>query len=152
MFPFFQYRRMNVCNEGWSKKKCTFPTDDSHKKSINAVSNNPTNYMFFIGPESDHCLPLSVTDWLTDSVAFSTFDWCDPGMWRCQFKTCWCWYCCWLTYRVFQIGILVYTVWVVTGLVSSYSDIKWTPTGWASWLDILWQCFKLKLDIELLLI
>ena len=52
----------------------------------------------------------------------------------------------------FTFPILVYTVWVVTGLVSSYSDIKWTPTGWASWLDILWQCFKLKLDIELLLI
>ena len=23
---------------------------------------------FFIGPESDHCLPLSVTHWLTDSL------------------------------------------------------------------------------------
>ena len=50
----------------------------------------------------------------------------------------------WLTYRVFQIGILVYTDRQVTGLVSSYSDIKWTPTGWASWLDILWQEFQAK--------
>ena len=25
----------------------------------------------FIGPESDHCLPLSLTDWLTDSLTHS---------------------------------------------------------------------------------
>ena len=25
----------------------------------------------FIGPESDHCLPLSVTNWLTDSLTYS---------------------------------------------------------------------------------
>ena len=53
----------------------------------------------FIGPESDHCLPLSVTDWLThwltDWLLFSKLDWCDSGLWRCQLKTCWGFYCCW---------------------------------------------------------
>ena len=54
-----------------------------------------------------HCLPLSLTHWLTDSlthsVTFSKLDWCDPGVWRYLFKTwwgcyyCWCWFCkmCW---------------------------------------------------------
>ena len=53
----------------------------------------------FIGPESDHCLPLSLTHSLThsltDSVMFSELDWCDPGVWRCLLKTCWGCYCCW---------------------------------------------------------
>ena len=52
----------------------------------------------FIGPESDHweCLSVthSLTDSLTDSLLFSKLDWCDPGMWRCQLKTCWGCYCC----------------------------------------------------------
>ena len=26
---------------------------------------------------------------LTDSLLFSEFDWCDPGVWRCQLKTRW---------------------------------------------------------------
>ena len=50
---------------------------------------------FFIGPESDHCLPLSLTHWLTDWLLFSKLDWCNPGVWRCQLKTCWCCNCCW---------------------------------------------------------
>ena len=53
----------------------------------------------FIGPESDHWLCLSVTnsltDSLTDSVTFSKLDWCNPGVWRCQLKTCWCCNRCW---------------------------------------------------------
>ena len=49
----------------------------------------------FIGPESDHSFPLSLTDWLTDSLLFSKLYWCDPGVWRCQLKTCWCCNCCW---------------------------------------------------------
>ena len=53
----------------------------------------------FIGPESDHCLLLSLTDWLTHSLTnwlpFSKLDWCDCGLWRCQLKTCWGCYCCW---------------------------------------------------------
>ena len=44
----------------------------------------------FIGPESDHCLLLS----LTHSLLFSKLDWCNPGVWRFQLKTCCC-NCCW---------------------------------------------------------
>ena len=53
----------------------------------------------FIGPESDHCLLLSLTHWLIDSLTdwllFSKLDWCNSGMWRFQLKTCWCCNCCW---------------------------------------------------------
>ena len=70
---------------------------------IGSLTKERTTYWwqlsFFIGPESDHwqCLSLtdSLTDWLTHSVTFSWFDWCDPGMWRWQLKTCWGCYCCW---------------------------------------------------------
>ena len=37
----------------------------------------------------------SLTNWLTDWLTFSKIDWCDPGVWRCQLKTCWGCYCCW---------------------------------------------------------
>ena len=30
--------------------------------------------MIFIGPESDHCLPLSLTHWLTDSCLVNLID------------------------------------------------------------------------------
>ena len=56
---------------------------------------NPLLLWIFIGPESDHCLLLSLTHWLTDSLLFSKLDWCDPGVWRCLLKTCWGCYCCW---------------------------------------------------------
>ena len=40
-----------------------------------------------------------VTNWLTDSLTnsllFSKLYWCDPGVWRWKFKTCWCCNCCW---------------------------------------------------------
>ena len=36
--------------------------------------------LVFIRPESDHWLPLSLLNSLTDSVAFSRLDWCDPGV------------------------------------------------------------------------
>ena len=58
-------------------------------------------WLFFIGPESDHWLCLSLTNSLTDSVTLSKLYWCDPGVWRCQLKTywgcCWCWWwgSCW---------------------------------------------------------
>ena len=43
-----------------------------------------------IGPESDHWLCLSLTNWLTNSLTHSRkLDWCDPGMWRWQLKTYW---------------------------------------------------------------
>ena len=38
-----------------------------------------------------HSLTHSLTNWLP----FSKLDWCDPGMWRWQLKTCWSCYCCW---------------------------------------------------------
>ena len=50
--------------------------------------------LVFIGPESDHWLCLSVTHWLTHSLLFSKLDWCDPGVWRYQLKTCSYCYCC----------------------------------------------------------
>ena len=36
----------------------------------------------------------SLTHWLTHSLLFSKLDWCDPGVWRCQLKTCWGCFCC----------------------------------------------------------
>ena len=35
--------------------------------------------LVFIGPESNHWLCLSLTNWLTDSLPFSKLDWCDPA-------------------------------------------------------------------------
>ena len=40
-------------------------------------------------------LGMLVSHSLTDSVTFSKLDWCNPGVWRCQLKTCWCCNCCW---------------------------------------------------------
>ena len=39
----------------------------------------------------------SLTDSLLNSLLFSRLDWCVPGVWRCQLKTCWCcsWWRCW---------------------------------------------------------
>ena len=42
-----------------------------------------------------HWLCLSLTHSLTNSVTFSKLDWCDPGVWRCQLKTCWGCHFCW---------------------------------------------------------
>ena len=30
----------------------------------------------------------SLTHWLTPQLPSSKLDWCDPGVWRCQLKTC----------------------------------------------------------------
>ena len=43
------------------------------------ISPNPV----FIGPESDHWECLSLTNWLTHSVAFSKLDWCNHDVRRC---------------------------------------------------------------------
>ena len=68
-----------------------------------------------IGPESDHCLPLSLTNWLTDSLThsllFSKLDWCDPGVWRCQLKTCWGL----LLLLMLMMRIVLATVWCILG-------------------------------------
>ena len=36
----------------------------------------------------------SLTNWLTNWLLLSKLDWCYPGVWRCQLKTCWGCYCC----------------------------------------------------------
>ena len=51
-------------------------------------------FCFFIGTESDHQQPLSTTHLLTGWLLFSRLVWCDPGMWKCLLKTCWCCCCC----------------------------------------------------------
>ena len=49
--------------------------------------NDPWNII--IGPKSDHCLALSVTQSVSPSVMLLTWlDWCDPGVWRCA-SCCW---------------------------------------------------------------
>ena len=40
--------------------------------------------ILFIGPVSDHCLPLSLTQWLTQSPLLFRFYWCDSGVWGCH--------------------------------------------------------------------
>ena len=35
-------------------------------------------------------LPLSVKNWLIQSLLLRRLDWCDSGLWRCQLKTSWC--------------------------------------------------------------
>ena len=54
--------------------------------------------LFFPGPfqlpnSYNSCMVCSTPglQWLP----FSKLYWCDPGVWRCQFKTCWCCKCCW---------------------------------------------------------
>ena len=64
-------------------------------KLLFALSLSSGEFLIFIGPESDHWQCLSLTDWLTHWLPFSKLDWCDPGVWRCQLKTCWGCYCCW---------------------------------------------------------
>ena len=60
----------------------------------NWLPNWLTHSLPFSQLDSDHCLPLSLTHWLT-FLFFSKLEWCDSGMWRWQLKTCWSCYCCW---------------------------------------------------------
>ena len=47
----------------------------------------------------------SLTSSLTHSVVFSRLDWCDPGVCRCQLKTCWGYYfCCWYLVEVTKLN------------------------------------------------
>ena len=45
--------------------------------------------LLFIGPESDHWLCLSLIHWLTHWLLLNKLDYCEPGMWRWQLKSCW---------------------------------------------------------------
>ena len=74
----------------------------------------PSSFII-IGPESDHwqCLSVtdSLTDWLTNWLLFSKLDWCDPGVWRCQLKTCWGL----LLLLMLMMRIVLATVWCILG-------------------------------------
>ena len=45
-------------------------------------------YCFYRTPVRS--LAMLVSDSLTHWLLFSKLDWCNPGLWRCQLKTCWC--------------------------------------------------------------
>ena len=84
------------------------------------IQNRSWNWNFYrtrvrsLGMLVTNCLPNS----LTDSVTFSKLDWCDPGMWRCQLKTCWgcyCWWCwCWEMWRSLWLLMLVMRIVLAT--------------------------------------
>ena len=61
------------------------------KLSMNQNLSLSNLFNIFIRPESEHLSTL-VSNWLTHWL--SGLDSCDPGVWRCQLKTCW-WWCCW---------------------------------------------------------
>ena len=71
------------------------PVEHFWAEIINTLIDEKEEDHFFIGPESDHWQCLSVTHSLTNWLPFSKLDWCDPGVWRCQHKTCWVCYCRW---------------------------------------------------------
>ena len=48
---------------------------------------------------------------LTNSLPFSKLDWCDPGVWRCQLKTCWGL----LLLLMLMMRIVLATVWCILG-------------------------------------
>ena len=52
-----------------------------------------------------------LTHWLPNSVLFSKLDWCDPGVWRCQLKTCWGL----LLLLMLMMRIVLATVWCILG-------------------------------------
>ena len=56
-------------------------------------------------------LAMLVINWLTDTVTFSRLDWCDPGVWRCQLKTCWGL----LLMLMLMMRIVLATVWCILG-------------------------------------
>ena len=87
-----------VCHSGTSTQECITILNYHKWNCFLKVFQLLWSICFFIGPESDHCLPLSLTHslthWLTHSLLFSKLDWCDPGVWKSQLKTFWgCYYC-----------------------------------------------------------
>ena len=60
-------------------------------KSVLFCSYNYRTRVQSLGMLVTHSLTHSLTNWLL----FSQLDWCDPGVWGCQLKTCWGCYCCW---------------------------------------------------------
>ena len=90
-----------LLQQGFQYRQINFSVQSSHTKIQLIVS-------IFIEPESDHWECFS----LTHSLLFSKLDWCDPGMWRWQLKTCWGCYCyscwwwekCWLQFGEVKFG------------------------------------------------
>ena len=68
------------------------PNTDKNSNSIwlQQMTDDPTFELFLSDPSpiiGNAC--HSLTNSLTNSLPFSKLDWCDPGVWRCQLKTCW---------------------------------------------------------------
>ena len=82
--------RFHICISWRIQEISRIPRNNEFKCELNVYA-----VTVYIGPESDHWLCLSLTHSITDWLLFSKFDWCDPGMGRCQLKTCWACYCCW---------------------------------------------------------
>ena len=93
-----------------------------------------------------HSLPFSklvtnsLTDSLTNSLLFSKLDWCDPGVWRCQLKTCWCCNCCWWGSCWQQF---VAEVWSSFWIWSSGKISSWSLASFFCW------CFEEVMKVNL---
>ena len=74
----------------------------------------------------------SLTDWLTNSVTFSKLDWCDPGVWRCQLKTCWGCFCCgcWSWESCWQ---LLLQIWGLRFDHKAKEILSWSQTRFWCW-------------------
>ena len=85
----FHCYRQHLC----SAYSLTSQTKDIEELWTHRTNENHTVFMvwehkdYFIGLGSDHCLPLQLTGWLTNSY-FSKLDWCGSSLWRCQLQTC----------------------------------------------------------------
>ena len=82
----------------------------------------------------------SLTHWLTHSLLFSKLDWCDPGVWRCQLKTCWCCNCCWWGSCWQQF---VAEVWSSFWIWSSGKISSWSLASFFCW------CFEEVMKVNL---
>ena len=77
-----------------------------HGRMLKDKRSNNCDRIYFLSDPSPiigyacHSLPDSLTDWLL----FSKLDWCDPGMWRWQLKTCWS---CWWWETVYSVTISI---------------------------------------------
>ena len=100
------------------------------KKNIfKSSETTKTLHLVFIGPRSDHSLPMSVTHWLThwrpfwiDVTTLLKMEWIDPFWWNQISKQCWCWN-------------------EVEGeLATAYNSCQ----SWQQWIDSQWwnQIFK----------
>ena len=84
-----------VCSDNNNRNNTNNNSSDNNNK--NNINNNSGNYYSYyyppwspwstcrlisIGPKSDHCLALSVSQSHTHSLMFLRLDWCDPGVWR----------------------------------------------------------------------